>query len=393
MKKSLILQSLVLIVIAVSCENESKNDLSLEKVSGYVQKGPYLNGTSITISELSTDLTPTGKNFPSQILDNKGTFEIKNINLSSQYVELIADGFYFNEVTNSNSTAQLTLYALSDITNKASLNVNVLSDLEKSRIEYLVTNGIAFSEAKRQAQTEILKIFGVQKADMGESELLDITKAGDENGILLAISVILQGSLTVSELSELIANISTDIREDGVLNSQTLGLILVNNAKALKIDKIRENLENRYESLGETITIPNFEKYVNQFIDSTNYEYTGLIEYPAAGNHGLNILDKEKKQYNAGDYSMIAILPEGTSLKVKISGQNWCFPATQANTGWEYTDYTNSSRVFSSTKTGIIDFAICLENYQDSTWSNQTRIFVFENSSTDTTWTKVITVL
>lgn len=396
MKKFQLLQFIVLILITVSCEKEkdTKTGLSLAKVSGYVQKGPFLNGTAITISELSTDLVPTGKNYPSQILDNKGTFEVKNVELSSQFVELKADGFYFNEVSNSNSSAQLTLFALSDLTNKASLNVNVLSTLEKVRVEYLISNGSNFSDAKKQAQSEILAIFEMGKSAMTESELLDITQSGDDNAILLAISVILQGYLTVPDLSELLANISTDIREDGILNSQTLGSALINNAKAIKSDQIRQNLEVRYETLGLTVTIPDFEKYVNQFIANTDFEFTNLIEYPTSGKSGLNILDKAKTEYGAGNYSMKAVLPEGSSLKVKISGQNWFFPAFQDNTGWEFSDwnFSDNSRVFTSTRTGEIDFKIMFESYQDSASSNKTKIFVFENGDIEATWGKVITV-
>jgi hypothetical protein len=396
----------ILFIASISCEKEkdNKTNLSLDKVNGYVQKGPYLNGTAITISELSTDLIPTGKNFSSQILDNKGTFEIINIELSSQFVELKADGFYFNEIKNGNSTAQLTLFALSDLTNKSSLNVNVLSNLEKSRVVYLISNGKNFSDAKEQAQNEILNIFKINKSDMLESELLDITKPGDDNAILLAVSVILQGYLTVSDLSELLANISTDIREDGVLNSQTLGSTLINNAKTIKLNIIRENLENRYETLGLDVIISNFEKYVNQFIDSTDFIFTAYIEYPSSGQHGLNILDKEKTEYASGNYSMKAILPEGTSLKVKISGTNWAKPAFQDNTGWSFSAWNDieNSRIFSSTRTGEIDFEIKLESgnsyvidsttYETDTVPSKTNIFVYENEAEEPTWTKEISV-
>lgn len=386
----------VLTLMIYSCEKKQDNEtnLNLDKVSGFVQKGPYLNGTSITISELSDDLTPTGKNFTSQILDNKGTFEIKNVNLSSQYVELKADGFYFNEVTNSNSSAQLTLFALSDLSNRSNLNVNILSNLEKNRVDYLKSNGTNFSDAKKQAQTEILSIFEIHKDEISESEELDITKSGEDNAILLALSVILQGYLSVSDLSELLANISTDIREDGQLNSQSLGSILINNAKTIKLEIVRNNLENRYEELGLNVSIPDFEKYVNQFIDSTDFEFTGFIEYPETGKHGINILDREKTNYSAGTYSMKAILPEGTSLKVKISGQNWFFPAFQDNTGWEHSDWndTDNSRIFTATRTGEIDFKILFESYQDSSWSNKTNIFIYENDDVESTWSKEITV-
>jgi len=396
MKKLSLFLILALTFMIYSCEKEKGNEtnLNLDKVSGFVQKGPYLNGTSITISELTDDFTPTGKNFTSQILDNNGTFEIKNVNLSSQYVELKADGFYFNEVTNSNSSAQLTLFALSDLSNKSSLNVNILTNLEKNRVDYLVSNGTSFLEAKNQAQTEILSIFEIHKEGISESEQLNILKSGDDNAILLAVSVILQGYLSVPELSELLANISTDIREDGQLNSQILGSTLINNAKTIKLDDVRANLENRCEELGLNTTIPNFEKYVIQFIDSTEFEFTSFIEYPETGKHGINILDREKTEYSAGTYSMKAILPEGTNLKVKISGENWGVPAFQDNTGWEYSDWddTDSSRIFTATRSGEVDIEILFIIFQDSTWLNKTNIFVYENNDIEPTWTKEITV-
>jgi len=394
MKNLKLIPIVVISLMIFSCEKDNVPDLNFEKVHGFVQKGPYLNGTAITIAELTSDLTPTGKNFTSQILDNKGTFEIKNVDLTSQYVELKADGFYFNEVKNSNSSAQLTLFALSDLSNRSNLNVNILSHLEKNRVDYLISQGESFSDAKKMAQGEILSVFEINEEEIIESEQLDITKSGDDNAILLAVSVMLQGYLSVSDLSELLANISTDIREDGQLNSQSLGSTLINNAKAIKLETIRNNLESRYAELGLNITIPDFEKYVNQFINLTDFEFTGFIEYPETGKHGLNILDKGKTEYTTGTYSMKAVLPEGTSLKVKICGQNWFFPAFQENTGWEYSDWNNTdnSRIFSSTKSGEIDFEILFESHQDSTWSNKINLFVYENDDIEPTWNKEITV-
>lgn len=278
MKRSELLVLFILILFFTSCEtdNDLKNSFTMDKVNGYVQKGPYLNGTAITISELAEDLVPTGNNYPSQILDNKGTFEVKNVKLSSPYVEVKADGYYFNEVSNTNSTAPLTLFALSDLKNRSNLNVNVLSTLEKGRVSFLVSIGSSFKEAKKQAQSEILSIFEIERSEMEASDLLDITKQGEDHAILLAISVILQGKLTVPEFSELLANISTDIREDGILNSKTLGSMLINNAKALQPDQVRKNLEARYEILGLAVTIPDFEKYIQQFIANTEFEFTSL---------------------------------------------------------------------------------------------------------------------
>lgn len=279
MKKIILLQLLTLLLIAAcKTDDDIKDGLSIEKLNGYVQKGPFLSGTSVTFYELSEDLVPTGKNFPSQILDNKGTFEINNVDLVSEYVLLKADGFYFNEVTNGSSAAQLTLYALSDLTDKTGLNVNVLSTLEKARVEYLVSGGKTFVEAKAQAQAEILGIFEVSKPDMLESEQLDIAVTGDDNAILLAISVILQGQLSVAELSELIANISNDIKEDGMLTDPISGEKLIFNAHKLEPAQIRKNLENRYKALSMNVTIPDFEKYIEQFIENSDFQFNALPE-------------------------------------------------------------------------------------------------------------------
>ena len=394
-KKNQLFQLVILFLVFISCEKDNNSGLSLEKLNGYAQKGPFLNGTSITISELSPALTPTGKNYPTQILDNSGTFEVKNVELATQFVLMKADGFYFDEVSNSNSKAQLTLYTLSDLTNRASLNVNLLTTLEKARVEYLLSNGATFEAAKKQAQSEILKIFEMEKPTTTESESLDISKPGDENAMLLAISVILQGYSAVSDLSEFLANINTDIRTDGILNSQTLGSALINNAKTIKPVQIRKNLEARYETIGLKVTVPDFEKYIARFISNTDFVFTNLISYPISGKSGLNILDRAKTEYTSGTYSMNAVLAEGTSLKVKINGQNWLFPAFQDNTGWEFSDWNanDKSRIFSSTRTGEIDFQIRFESMMDSNAISKTKISVFENDAVTPSWTKEITLL
>jgi len=242
--------------------------IELSSLSGQAQKGPFNNGTAINIAELTNTLSPTGRNFSSQIINNSGLFSVTNVQLTSPYVELRANGFYFNEVSNQASDAQLTLYALSDLTNKTSINVNILSHLEKNRIATLMSgsNPKTFSDAKLQAQGEILTIFDLYASGMPESELLDISKAGSGNAKLLAISAILQGDLTVAQMSELLANVSTDITTDGILNDTAIQSILLNNAAGLDLNQIRNNLVDRYNTLGIEATISDFESQVEHFL-------------------------------------------------------------------------------------------------------------------------------
>lgn len=383
---------LIILFVFISCDNKLDDGLpDPHNVNGLVQKGPYINGTDITIAELNNDLSSTGKIFSTQIVDNKGTFESGNIALESPFVELKANGFYFNEVTNANSIAQLTLYALSDISETSNININVLSYLEKGRIQFLVTNGMDFTEAKQKAQSEILSIFEINQEGISDSERLDISKAGDANAALLAVSVILQGYLPVSELAELLANISTDIREDGILNSEELGTILINNARTIKLNEIRQNLESRYQVLGQSVSIPAFEQHIDNFIANTEFEFSAFIQYPPTGKHGLNILDREITEYTTGTYSMKAILPAGSSLKVRIGGSlNWMFKAFQEDTGWNAGDSeANYSRTFTATRTGEIDFQIKFDNYGEEEPVNMF-VEVYENGETSPTWSKQI---
>jgi uncharacterized protein (TIGR02145 family) len=259
---------MLLVFSFCSCKKDEVKIIK-QKVTGQVQKGPFVNGTSITMSELNSSLVQTGKIFTTQIINNTGSFEIDNINLTSGYVEFSASGYYFDEVKGDLSMAPLTLIALSDIKDISTVNVNILTYLEKQRVEYLTQQNKTFSEAKKTAQKEILGIFGFSPSSINNSENLDISVNSDANAALLAISVILQGNRSVAALTELLASISNDLKEDGKLNDETIMTGLRNSTKELVLTSIRSNLEKRYQNLGVSATIPGFEKYVNDFLAYT----------------------------------------------------------------------------------------------------------------------------
>ena len=140
-------------------------------LAGQAQKGPFNNGTSINIAELSSTLSPTGRNFSSAITDNTGSFAVANVQLESPYVELRANGYYFNEISNEISNAPLTLLALSNLTGKTFLNVNILTHIEKNRMTALMSGATpkTFAQAKSQAQEEVDRIKTSAKADLEQA--------------------------------------------------------------------------------------------------------------------------------------------------------------------------------------------------------------------------------
>ena len=157
---------------ATSSDSSDDNSSSTDELSttlsyyvkGFVQKGPFVQGTEITARELDPTLTPTGRTFTGTIEDNTGRFTAKG-NLVHSIVELAANGYYFNEVAGSLSNSALTLQALAGLAVGTSVKVNLMTHLERKRGEELLdsfTTGTTFIEAKSQAQSEIMKIFNIE---------------------------------------------------------------------------------------------------------------------------------------------------------------------------------------------------------------------------------------
>jgi len=344
-------------ILLNSCEdNLGDNFIVKEQIRGYVQKGPYLIGTSINLSELNSDLSQTGKVFTTDISNNQGAFEINNIELSSRYIEIIADGFYYNELQGKNSSAQLTLSAVSNIVDKSTLNVNVLAHLEKDRLLKLVTERASLKKKKKQAQEEILKVFLIEKSDMTESEMLNIAEDGDDNAILLAVSVMLQGHLSVANMSELIGKLNADLKEDGTLDDPSIGTSLINNARLANLETVRTNLEKRYEELELDVTIPEFEKFVEYFIENSEYDFNLFPVYHEISGYGRNVLYLEQDTfYTSDDLSLAAELLVGTSLKVILKGGLWWYrSAPSGPKNWDISAYDDLSQQqeFTATSSG-----------------------------------------
>jgi len=194
--------------------SEVVGSVKKDKISGFSQKGPFTKGSSITLSELNDKLAQTGRSFEEIITDDKGSFEIKNIELVSPYVMLKVNGFYRNEVSGQISKAPINLYAIADIREKNNINVNILTHLEYYRVQKLVDGGKSLKDAKKQAQKEILAIFNIS-GDFKDSEDMSIFGTSDGDAALLAISVLLQGNLTEGQFTERLADFSTGFRETG----------------------------------------------------------------------------------------------------------------------------------------------------------------------------------
>ena len=234
-------------------------------VSGVSQKGPFVNGSSVKLYEMDGEtLAPTGKSFPGKIASDDGRFTVPSISLASQYALLEANGYFRNEITGGKSNGTITLNALTDLSDREKVNINLLTHLEYERALYLVGTGVAVADAKKQAESEILDAFEI-KGEFENSEDLDIFSSGDGNAALLAFSVLMLGNLTEADLTERLTNFATDVEQDGKWDDEKTKAVIADWASGMSLADGLAGIRNNIAGWNFSNEVPAFEKYVNNF--------------------------------------------------------------------------------------------------------------------------------
>lgn len=233
-------------------------------IGGVSQKGPFVTGSAVKLYELDgKTYAQTGRNFTGKIASDDGKFSVSSVTLASQYALLEANGYFRNEVTGGKSSGTVTLNALTDLSDREKVNINLLTHLEYERALYLVSTGINVPAAKKQAEAEIFNAFGI-RGEFDNSEDLDIFSNGEGNAALLAFSVLMLRDLSEADLTELLTKFATDIEKDGSWDDEATKAKIADWAQSWDLtgglEIIRGNIERW--NLG---TVPDFEKYVRNF--------------------------------------------------------------------------------------------------------------------------------
>lgn len=315
--KGFALIGLVSTVLLVACGDDGSTSgsddvvkINDKTISGVSQKGPFVNGSSVTVQELDGEtLAQTGASYEGKIKNDKGEFSVKVAKLASQYALLKANGFYRNEVTGEKSKSQVTLYALTDLSNRDEVNVNLLTHLEHERSMYLASEGVSIGEAKKQAEKEVLASFGIE-GDFANSEDLDIFGVGDGNAALLAVSVLTQGDLSEADFSERLANYAADIEEDGKWDDEKSAVKIADWAAGKSLNGGLAVIRNNIVGWELSTDVPDFEKYVNNFwwkkygLESCTSEREGevkAVENTKSAKNGVYFICKNKSWVVASD--------------------------------------------------------------------------------------------
>ena len=247
----------------MSCEKENKDVISNASIAGYVQKGQFIKGSTISAYALNDKLIATGESFPSVIKDDLGSFAI-SAEVAAPYLELQAEGYYFVENTGETSTAPIYLNAIVNSLQKK-VNINLLTTITSGRIKKLINDGQSFNSAKKQAEKEIMNIFSAYSKDVTIGfEEMNISEDGKSNAVLLAISCLIQEDRNAGEIQKLISDISSDLEADGNLSDKLLNDIF-NENRSVSIPDVVRNLIKYYNNNGiDDFKIPPFYAILNK---------------------------------------------------------------------------------------------------------------------------------
>ncbi len=277
--KSIIKLILLTLIILSACSKKDEPSVGNEsrKVNlvGNVEKGPFIQGSSITVYELNDQFIPTGKSFKTEILDDKGSFNLKGLEISSKYVQITANGYYFDELTAQLSKSTISLNAIAEVNLEKTINVNVLTHLEEKRVRKLIQEGKKFAEAKIQAQKELYDAFYVKEnVNILSSENISFTQNSMNSTVLYGISAAMLNLAESNEarLTELLSVLSQDLEDDGALKDDNREKVK-GGIKSLNGERLNENIKSRYKEL--SVDISDF-KFLEVFEFGFDYLFDDL---------------------------------------------------------------------------------------------------------------------
>lgn len=231
--------------------------------AGVAQKGPLINGSTVTVQELDSALSPTGRQFSYQVTSDLGTFSPTST-FNSPYLGVNATGYYFDEVLGAVSAGPVTLNSYNDLSADSTLNVNLLTTLAYQRVKNLMTNGgLTFAAARAQAEGEVLKALNVPMGSYGAFGTLDLKGSGDGDRLLAAVSGLFVNGNRAGTLSTLINNFQSDLGANGTLTNAATKAALAASARTLNPTVVAANLTSRYASLGVSLSAADLAPWID----------------------------------------------------------------------------------------------------------------------------------
>jgi hypothetical protein len=317
-------------------------------LDGAVQKGPFVLGSSISISTVDRTANPTGQVFLTQTTDDLGDFDIS---IAGQgFVAIEGNGFYYNEVTGKLSSAQLTLRALYDVGGAPTQNVyvNMITHLTYDRVKQLTAAdpSLTLDSAEAQAETELRTGLGIGGAafDPHASGVQMNIVGGDDdaNAYLFAVSAIFaqiasdtaNGASPDATLQELINVVSSSSAESGLIDAGFVQQIVATQEN-VDPQTIMDLLQQRLASIHSSASVPD----LNRVWDSDGNGIPNTVDHACSikyhdGGDGICVADGSCSPgyHDGGDGNCVAV--DSCSTGYHDGGDGVCQTTGSCSTGY-----------------------------------------------------------
>lgn len=300
---------------SVKWEPETADGYIVKNASilGAAQKGPFKFDSPLTLREVllyGDALTYTGREYIDEISSNKGDFVIPKVNLVYPYAVLEVRGLWRNEVTGEWSKDPMTLRALTDLTSRTEVNINLLTHLEYDRAVQLVNKGYSMFAAKKQAEYEIMTAFGfattVEYSEDLKTFVPSTSENYGENATLMAISLLFIGDRSEAEIQKVIADFKQDMAGDGEWNDAQTKADMADWAESFDGGSVRANVKS-----WNILDIPAYENYLTIYWNnayelggcaSTRYDVVAQNRNAKSKNYNVHYICKATGWQKATDY-------------------------------------------------------------------------------------------
>ena len=267
------------------------------RLVGVAEKGPFRYVTSIKLIELDSTqhLADSKRTHKTCILNGDGNYSFDSVDYVSPYLRVKANGYYRSELTGGLSPSPVTLEAVVDVTEKDTVNVNILTHMEAERVLKLVENSgnnQPIRAVKAQALRDILSSFDIQwdkssgsgstggnggfggwnfggqqqqlTTDGRFAEDIGLFDGDEYSGALLAISIMMQRKGSGSEMMSYAAGIADRIKGNGNWDDNNAKADLADWLMVLDTSGSYATIRNNIASwnMGE---VPDFEKHLKRF--------------------------------------------------------------------------------------------------------------------------------
>ena len=248
--------------------------ITKESLQGNVEVYPFNYGQyKVTFSDLDSGLALTGRYFSSDATGVPMKYDlISPMVFSSKYTEAAAE---LNSPDYQKTHDQMPkFFCITTIDSTSKVNVNILTHLEYGRVRALCKNGVPFVDAKKQANKELLKVFGITK-EISSPETISVFDNDDNAKVLLAVSCIMldpqvyhnneqyTDTSSIRKEYELADKFSKEFSKYGKINDEAILSEIKENEENCHPSEFTEYLEARYESNGAEISLPDFTDYVD----------------------------------------------------------------------------------------------------------------------------------